>query len=202
MWDIGAVGGGPSAHLGFACQGLLHAFADEHLPNVDVNDLTLGHHAELNPYWPHVLIADAEKVAELLEPERERFGGMSADELARNLQIGEAPLPFMAALEDCCDHLGLAPPWQPQGEDPHDLGVNRQMIDILRLIRSALRGGPRIAQIAEGAWRRREAAVFEARETLAPRPAELMRFERLHDWALFWGPALNHRVLRSDVPRR
>lgn len=196
-WDLGAFIRGPSQHLCFRCRRLLSAFVDEHIPNVDVSDLTLGHHVELDPYWPHVLMADAEEMAKLLEPEHERFEGLSLEEFTKTLEVGEVSTPFIAALEDYCDRLGLVPPWQF-----HDLGLEGKTIDILRLIRNALRGGPRIAQIVEGASRRRKAVVAEVRETLTAQPVELARFERLHDWALFWGPALNHRVLRSDVPRR
>lgn len=204
MWDFGAFGGGPSQFLGNACQGLLHAYVNEHLANVDVNDLTLGHHPELNPYWPHVMVAEAEEMAKLLGAEGERFEGMSLDELTRLLQAREAPPSFIAALEEYCNRLGLVPPWQfhSRGESPLDLGVRRQTVDFLRLIRKALRGGRRIAQIAEKAARQREAAVAEVREALAAKPDELARFERLHDWALFWGPALNHRILRGNVPNR
>lgn len=198
MWGLGA-GLGPTQYLCFKCRSLLSAFVDEHLPNVDVNDLTLGHHPELNPYWPHLLMADTEEMATLLGPERERFEGLSLDELIRTLLVKEAPSPFIVALEECCDRLCLVPPWQFQFPDEitHD-----PTMDILRLIRKALRGGPRIAQIAEEASRRREAVVAEVRETLASRPAELMRFERFYDRTLFWGPALNHRVLRVNVPER
>ncbi|MCY3792644.1 MAG: hypothetical protein OXH63_28005 [Gemmatimonadetes bacterium] len=203
MWDLEAVGVGPSQHLYVTCLDLLHAFVDEYLPNIDINDLTLGHHSDLDPYWPHVLIADAEEMAKLLEPKRELFEGLSLDELIRSLQVAEAPSPFISAFEACCERLCLVPPWQShEGEAPHDLGARLRMKDILRLIRNALRGSRRISQIAEETSQRRAAVVGQVRETLAARSAELTRFERLHDWALFWGPALNHRILRGDVPSR
>lgn len=107
MWDLGAFGGGPAQRLAPRCRELLSAFVDEHLPNTDLNDLLSGHHAELDPYQPHVMIAEAEKVAQLLEPERDRFQDLTLDELIRTLEAGDAPLPFMAAFEESCNRFAL-----------------------------------------------------------------------------------------------
>lgn len=203
-WGVWAFFFGPAQHMMNPCRLLLDAFVAENLTGVDVNDLLQGHHPDLDPYWPHVMKADAEEMAKLLEPERKRFEGLSAEELVVMLEEQQAPAPFVAALDACCDHLGLVPPWQfhTLGEAPRERWAIRQTTDILRLVSSALRGSPPIARIVEETTRRREAAMVRAREILAASPVEVTRFERLHDWALFWGPALNHRVVRPDVPRR
>ncbi|MDP6040053.1 MAG: hypothetical protein QGG64_16000 [Candidatus Latescibacteria bacterium] len=137
---------------------------------------------DIGAFWPHVLIAKAEEMAKLLEPER--FEGLSLDELIRTVEVGEAPIPFIAALEDCYERFCGIPP------------------DILRLVRNTFRGGLPIAQVAKEASQRREAVVDEVRESLASSADALVRFERLHDWTLFWGPALNHRIPRGNVPVR
>jgi len=219
-WGLG-VGLGPAQHLAHRCRELLSAFVDEHLPNTDLNDLLSGHHAELDPYQPHVMIAEAEKVSQLLESERDRFQDLTLDELIRSLEAGDAPLPFMEALEESCNRFALVPPWQFKSiavsqtgtrmadGDPHEprdvygTSLRWHSIQFLRLVRSALKGNTKIAQVVEETTLRREAVVAEARQALTARkPDELPRFERIHDWALFWGPALNHRVLRADVPGR
>ena len=204
IWDRHALGVGPSQHLCFVCRPLLVDFVAEHLPGFDIDDLTLGHHPDLEPYWPHVMVMHAEEMAALLGSDRERFEGLSLDGLTRVLELGEAPSPFIEALEACCDRLCLVPPWQFQsrGDTPYDLGVRQQSTDFLRLIRSALRGGRQISQLAEEALQRREKVVGEVREALTAQSAEFTRFERLHDWAMFWGPALNHRILMLNVPAR
>lgn len=204
MWDQHAFSAGPSQYLHVTCLRLLRAFVDEHLPDIDVNDLTLGHHAELDPYAPHALMAEAEEMAELLESERERFSGMSVGEFAEVVHDRDVPLPFIAALEDYCYRVGLEPPPQShlQDEAPQARGVGRERMGILRLVRNALRGERRISQVAEAASGRRDSVVAEIRKSLASRPAEWTRFVRLHDWALFWGSALNHRILRMEVPFR
>ena len=201
MWDLGAFFvAGPAQHLAYRCRELLSAFVDEHLPNTDLNDLLSGHHPELDPYQPHVMIAEAERVAQLLEPERDRFQELSLDEWIRTLEAGDAPSSFMAAFEESCDRFALVPPWRFRSIAA---SLRWHSIQYLRLLRSALKGGPRIAQAVEEMTLRREAMVAEARQALAAcKPDELPHFERLHDWALFWGPALNHRILRADVPGR
>ncbi len=66
-WSLLGDTSGPSQFLAHHCRNLLNDFVDKHTPNVDVNDLTLGHHPALDPYLPHVLMAEAEKMAKLLE---------------------------------------------------------------------------------------------------------------------------------------
>ena len=196
MWEYYAMTAGPSQGMFGTCFNLLRAFVDEHLPDIDVNDLMLGHHAELDPYFPHVLVSDAEGMAQLLEPERDRFEDLSVSELIETLIAGNAPSSFIAALEDYCERSGSLPPSQFETDVTGE--ESWETIRILRLIHNAFIGGRRITEINEKATRRREAVVIEARKALAVQPDTLARFERLHDWALFWGPALNQRA-RGNV---
>ena len=201
MWDQHALSAGPSQHLHGSCLSLLRTFVHEHLPDIDVNDLTLGHHAKLDPYTPHVLMADAEQMADLLRSERERFSGMSVDEFTEIVvHDGGIPPPFIEALDDYCKRVGVEPPLQDGLRQDQD--VSREIKGILRLVCNALRGGRRVSQVAEAASQRRDSVVNEIRETLAARPNEWARFVRLHDWALFWGSALNDRVPRMNVSFR
>ena len=199
-WNQYAFSAGPSQHLHVPCSRLLGDFVNEYLPDVDINDLTLGHHPELDPYAPHDLLEDADEMAELLGAERERFSGMSVGEFVEVVRDGRAPSPFIAALEDYCSRVGLEPP--PQSHHRGEVPRGREKTEILRLVRNALRGGQRIAQVAEDASRRRDSVVAEVRKSLAARPADWARFVRLHDWTLFWGSVLNHRILRMNVPLR
>lgn len=203
-WDVGAATSGPAQHMFNSCRQLLNAFVAEHLTGIDVNELLQGHHPDLDPYWPHVLKVDAEEMAKLLEPEHKRFEGLSAEALIGMLEEREAPAPFVAAFDACCDRLGLVPPWQfhTLGEEPNEQWEIRRLKDLLRLVSSALRGSPPIARIVEETTRGREAAMVRARGILAPSPVELARFGRLHDWALFWGPVLNDRIPRGAVTHR
>ncbi len=121
------------------------------------------------------------------------------DEFIGAMQKKEMQVPFAAALEDFCERFCLVPPWK--FGFPCEI-LRDPTCDILRLVRNAIKGAPSVGRILGQTTRRRELVVTVVRETLASQRTELARFERLHDWALFWGPALNHRVLRSDVPTR
>ena len=200
MWEMYAITGGPSQGMFGTCLNLLREFVDTHLPDVDVNDLMLGHHAALEPYFPQVLVTDAENMAQLLEPERERFDGLSLSGWIRALRAGDAPSSFITGLDEHCVRRGLWKPSQFIEIDPYDEGW--ETVLFLRLIRSALKGGQRIVEANEEATRRREAVAAEVGKTLAEQPEELERFERLHDWALFWGPALNNRAWTTVAGRR
>jgi len=198
MWELHAVTAGPSQHLHGTCLRLLREFVDEYLLNVDVNDLMLGHHADLEPYWPHVLVGDAENMAQLLEPERDRFENLDQNEMIEKVKAGDVPAPFIAALDAYCDRFGLVPPKELDTSAPD---VRWATHHILRLIRNAFRGGRRIAEMSQEAYKRRKEIVTRIHNMLVAQPDALSRFERLHDWALFWGPALNHRA-RANVTGR
>lgn len=199
VWSLLGDTSGPSQFLAHHCRNLLNDFVDKHTPKVDVNDLTLGHHPALNPYFPHVLMGEAEKMAKLLEPERKRFESLSMNEFVAAMFEKDMQEAFAAALEDFCGRFCLVPPWQ--FEFPCEI-LRDPTCEILRLIRNAIKGAPSVGRVLEETTWRREAALAEIRETLASQTAELRRLERLYDWALFWGPALNQRVLRSGVPTR
>ncbi len=199
MWEIYAITGGPSQGMFGTCLNLLRSFVDQHQPDVDVNDLMLGHHAELDPYFPQMLVTEAEEMAQLLEPDRERFEDLSSSEWVNALTAGDAPSSFIEALDEYCGRYGLLPPSEFQ-TDPHD--ERWETVNFLRLIRNALKGGQRIKEANEEATRRREHVTAEVCKRLADRPEALERFKRLHDWALFWGPALNNRAWTTVAGRR
>ena len=204
IWDIGSVIAGPTQQMAHNCRELLEDFVEQNLPGVDVSDLSLGHHAALKSYWPHVLVAEADAIAKRLGPVDRRIGDLSLKEFTVSLERGEVASGFLSALEIWFDRLGLTPPWKfhVEEDDVYGKGQKSHSIQILRILRNALKGGLPIERIQREATLWREDVVTEVRGKLAGRPDELARFERLYDWNLFWGPELNERVLRGDVPSR
>lgn len=200
MWDLLAFTTGPSQYLCHVCRPLLESFVITHLPSLDVDDLTLGHHEDLDPYWPHVLVQEGEQLARLLisAPGDFAMARVGRQELESALRRQALPAPFLNAFGDLCARLGLDLPW----DLPLDQEFERTSSDMLRHIRNALSGTRPIAEIADECERLRAATVVRVRLQLAANPSILQRFERLLDWTVFWGPALNHRVLCFDVPTR
>ena len=181
-----------------ACVRLLTAFVEEHLPGIDSSDLLAGHHSDLDPYFPDLLVGEAERMAQLLGPERDRFAGLDQSGFIRALIAGDAPHPFIAAIEAHCELFGLLPPSQFEN-DAHN--ESWQTVDILRLIRSSLKSGRRVQEMNDDTMRRREEVVAGVHKRLADQPEAWERFERLQDWVLFWGPALNNRARASVTGR-
>ena len=218
MWDLGSAGAGPAQHLAHRCGELLSVFVAEHLPHTDLNDLLPGHHPDLEPYQPHVMLEEAQDAAQQLGPVRERWEGLTLGEWIRKLEAEDAPMSFLSELAASCERLALVPPWRfksilaspadtmgkgatHESGDVYGTSLRWHSIQYLRLIRSSLIGSRKIAEVVAEVTHRRDEAVAAARGFLEIRnPGELPRFDQYHDWALFWGPALNHRILRTAVP--
>ena len=192
MFDVFALGGGPSQIISVVCNGLLRDFLANYLPDCTMEDLLQGHHPDLDPYFPQVQVAHAERLAQFVGADRRAFDEMNMPQLIDYLTQKHMDSPFIQAFEDYCSSLGLVPPsrfvdtdgteWQPY-------------YGMLQMVRGALKGqGHNTQTIQEQVTRRREECVSAARQILAKETPELLqRFEQLLDWAYFWGPALNNR---------
>jgi len=195
-FDMYSLTFGPSQILLHVCGNLLRDFLAQFLPDCKVEDLAQGHHPDLDPYFPQVEVAKAEKLAESVDADRRAFVEMDMRELYVYLAKRGMDSPFVQAFEEYCnDYGGVMPP--SRFTDP-DGGEWELYSHWLKLVRGALKGKDGNTQTVheqhEQVTRRREACVAVARQMLTEaNPDELPRFERLLDWALFWGPAINNR---------
>jgi len=180
----------PGQVLTAVCNRLLQDFIGRHLPGCEMADLLQGHHPDITPYYQQVQVEAAEKLAHAVG-DRQAFMAMDLSELVAHLAEEKADSPFILAFERYCDDMRLAPPNRSAGTAD---GWQRHR-GMLQLVRGAIRAwGRDTRKVQEEAASRREAALATARRTLAAKaPDQLARFERLLDWAYFWGPALNDR---------
>ena len=153
-------------------------------------DLLQGHHPDIKPYYQQAQVEAAEKLADAVD-DRQAFMAMDLSELIVHLAEEQADAPFTLAFERYCDDMKLTPPHRAAVVAD---GWQRHR-GMLQLVRGALRAwGRDTRRLQQEAARRREAALATARQTLeAKNSGQLPRFERLIDWAYFWGPALNDR---------
>lgn len=180
----------PGQVLTAVCNRLLQDFIERHLPGCEMADLLQGHHPDITPYYQQAQVEAAEKLADAVD-DRQAFMAMDLSKLIVHLAAEKADAPFILAFERYCDDMGLTPP--NRSAVPAD-GWQRYR-DILHLVRGAIRAwGRDTRKVQEEAASRRQVALATARQTLeAKKLDQLPRFERLLDWAYFWGPALNDR---------
>lgn len=197
VFDSGSLtGSGPVQTLFMFCSGLLQRFLKAHLPEYDTEHLLQGHHSELEPYFPHVQIKEAEKLVEHIGEGtiRKAFEKMDVQTLYGYVLRECEASPFLDAYEIYCDRFGLIPPSRSRelifggGPEPNHAVV-------LMLIQNALQGKHSgIEKMHRQATQNRKVVEAEIRQALVKKGSDvLQRFEQLLDWALFWGPALNDR---------
>ena len=97
---------------------------------------------------------------------------------------------FMAAFADYCKRFGLYMP-----DHRLTLGAGERHRDAIGLVQDVLSDlSIDMEALHEQATRQRQAYAEEIRQMLAERAPDMIpRFEKLLDWALFWGLALNDR---------
>ena len=190
LFDLFGLLAGPGQVLTAVCNHLLQDFIGRHLPGCEMADLLQGHHPDITPYYQQVQVEAAEKLAHAVG-DRQAFMAMDLSELVAHLAEEKVDSPFILAFERYCNDMGLIPPNRSAGTAD---GWQRHR-SMLQLVRGAIRAwGRDTRKVQEEAASRREAALATARRTLAAKaPDQLTRFERLLDWAYFWGPALNDR---------
>jgi hypothetical protein len=191
-FDALSLHGGHSQVLSAVCDQLLRGFLTTYRPDCTVEELLQGHHPDIEPYFPEVQVAHAERLAEALGADRRTHMEMDMQDLVLHLAREDLNSPFVRAFEDYCTDVGLVPP--SRFTDPQGAQWQRYT-EMLHMVRAALKKPGRTVQaMQEQVARRREASVAAARQRLSrEHPDQVQRFERLLDWAFFWGPALNNR---------
>ena len=191
LFDLNSVEDPPQSLFGVTFP-LLQDFVAQHLPGYESAQLVQGYHPDLEPYYPHAQFMEAKRLAQAIGQRsiRRDFEDMEPGPLIAHLLEKYADSPFMALFGDYCSRFGLfTPDWLQQME------AGERHRDIIRLVQGMIRGQDiDIATIHKQTTRQRQARVTEVRQNLnANAPENLPRFERLLDWALFWGPALSDR---------
>ncbi len=199
-FDIYSLGIGPSQGLFGVCIGLLRSFVSKYLPDFDADHLIQGHHPDLDPYYPHVQILEAQELAQSTGQDaiRHAFETMDVQALFLHLVGEHGSSPLMAAYEDYCGRFGMTPPSRYDEITPNEMSVHYAT---LLVVREAMRGrSSGVMAKHEQATQRRQEHEAKVRTALAEKdPDALPRFDRLLDWVLFWAPALNDRAW-SSVP--
>ncbi len=190
--DLHAISAGPAQSLFGTTYNLLRDFLEQQAPDHNIDSLIQGHHPDLEPYYPHAQVAEAKKLARTIEPGpvRRAFETMQPAALITHLFEEHEASPFMTAFADYCSRFGLYMPDHRTG-----LEAGERHRDALSMVQDVLRDpGEDLAAMQIRAIQRRHACAGEIRQTLKRRaPGCLPRFDKLFDWALFWGPALNDR---------
>lgn len=190
--DLIGITAGPSQSLFGTTRNLLRSFMEQYAPDYEMDRLMQGYHPDLEPYYPYVQIAEAKKLAETIEegPVRRAFEKMEPAELFIHLFEEHEIAPFMIAFADYCKRFGLYMP-----DHRRTLGAGERHRDAIRLVRDVLSGQDvDMTGLHERATCQRQTYAGEIRQMLTDTtPEVLSRFEKLYDWALFWGPALNDR---------
>ena len=114
-FDLSSFGGGPSQYLFIMTIVLLRNFVSHYMPDYEADRLIQGHHPDLDPYYPHVQILEAEKLAQSIGQGtvRRAFEQMDVQELLTYLMEQPLPSSFLQAYEDYCCRFGLIPLSRP-----------------------------------------------------------------------------------------
>ena len=195
MFDLQSMGIGPAQGLFGTCISLLRGFLSESVPGLNPDLLMLGHHPDLDPYYPHARILAAEELGESIsgDPIEEAFEKMNTQSLLLHLVDKQGVSSFVQAYGDLCDRFGLIPPSRYGEMGTHEKAGH---YSLLLVIRDAWQGKTSgLVAMHEQATQRRLAYETEVRKKLAENdPNALPRFELLLDWVTFWAPALNDRA--------
>jgi hypothetical protein len=190
--DIDGITSGPAQGFFGTTHSLLQGFMEHYVPGYEADGLIQGYHADLEPYYPHTQMMEAKKLAQTVGegPVRYAFETLEPAELFIHLFEEHGASPFLVAFEEYCERFGLYMP-----DHRLNLGAGERHRDAIGLVQNVLRGQDiDITALHENATRQRQACAGEVRQILADQvPEELTRFDKLFDWALFWGPALNDR---------
>ncbi|MBV7334552.1 hypothetical protein KFU94_41210 [Chloroflexi bacterium TSY] len=200
-FDLSCLTGGASAALHGVCNDLFHGFVAQHLPDVNVDALKQGHHPDLEPYFPHVQVLEAEALASTIGegPIRDAFETMDVQSIFQYLLEHPDASPFARAYTAYCERCSLVPPTRPDAIIPKQKAIHYSVIQVARDAFLGKSSG--LAANHEQAMQRRRACAAELRQILAEKePGLVPRFEHLLDCIFFWLPSLNDRGWAS-TPR-
>ncbi|MFN8493084.1 MAG: PEP/pyruvate-binding domain-containing protein [Caldilineaceae bacterium] len=201
-FDLTCLTIGPPQCLFGVCIDLLAGFLAEHLPGLNADSLWHGHHPDLEPYYPHVQVQEAEAlVAAIGEGEiRRAFAELDGQSLFQYLIEHAASAPFVRAYDAYCERFGLVPLNRHDEIFPAEKVIHYSVIQIIQDAFFGKSAG--VAANHEQAMRRRQAGEAEFRQALAQKDPDLLpRFEQMLDWVSFWAPVLNDRAWAS-VPEK
>lgn len=201
IFDLTCFTAGPSATLHHVCNDLFNSFVTQFLPDVQVNALKQGHHPDLEPYFPHVQVQEAEALASTIGegPIRDTFESMDVQSIFQYLLEHPDASPFARAYGAYCERCSLVPPNRPDEIIPKQKAIHYSVIQVAR--DAFLGKSTGLAAKHEQAMQRRRAYETELRQILAKQePDSLPRFEHLLDCIFFWLPSLNDRGWAS-APR-
>lgn len=193
-FDLGCQTIGPPQCLFGICINLFDDFLAHHLPDLNADALKQGHHPDLEPYYPHAQIQEAEALAAAFDQDaiRQVFEAMDIQSIFQYLVEHNDSSPFAHAYDAYCERLGLVPLKRHDEIRPNEDAIH---FAALQVIRDAFLGkaGSLVTNNEKVSQHRRECEA-QFRQVLAKHePAYLGRFERLLDWLYFWAPALNDR---------
>ncbi|MFA6109993.1 MAG: PEP/pyruvate-binding domain-containing protein [Candidatus Latescibacterota bacterium] len=189
-FDFNALSFGPAQHLGWRCSQLLGHFLQQ-TGSAVTSDALLEGGASL---WFERTRALQQLAREIDEDfVREALLHQPLDQVRVFLMEHHPDCRFLARYEKLCWEFCLTPPsLASRGQDP---GIFNEA-QILFAVRSVLVD---VASDIEAAWarsrQRAAACADEVRRELSGDAVRLARFERLLDWARYWGPALEDRML-------
>lgn len=191
-FDLMSFGAGPVGMLFGVCNALFEDFLSKHLPDVNTDPLKLGHHPDLDPYYPHVQVQEAETLAAAIGqgPIHQAFAEMDVQSLFQYLVEHTDSLPFVRAYDAYCERFGLVPLHRHDEIVSEEKAIHYSVIQVVRDAFLGKRSG--VAARHEQAMGRRQEYVTEIRQILAQKePALLPHFEQRLDWVFFWLPVLN-----------
>lgn len=189
-FDFNSLSYGPAQFLGGHCDRLLARFLQQ-IGSEVTSDALVGGERSL---WYEKTRA-LQRLAREIDEDfvRDAFLTRPLDQVRPFLAERHPDCRFLARYEMLCWEYGLTPPSLAQRGEQTGIFDEAQ---VLFAIRSVLTG---TATDIEAAWNesheRSEVLADAVRRELSGNEVGLARFERLLDWARYWGPALDDRTL-------
>jgi len=189
-FDFEALSFGPAQSLGGQCQELLLHFLQQIDSAVRPEALMEG----VTSLWYERNRA-LQQLAREIDEEfvRESFLNLPLDRVQSFLMEQHPDCRFLARYEKLCWDFGLTPPsFAKRGEKT---GIFDEVQPLFTIRSVLLDAASDIEDVWSKSRERAAACADEVRRELAGDAEQLARFERLLDWARYWGPALNDRTL-------
>ena len=189
-FDFEALSWGPAQSLGGQCQELLRHFLQQIDSAVRPEALMEG----VTSLWYERNRA-LQQLARAIDEAfvRESFLNLPLDRVQSFLMEQHPDCRFLVRYEKLCWDFGLTPPsFAKRGEKT---GIFDEMQPLFTIRSVLLDAASDIEEVWSKSRERAAACADEVRRELAGDAEQLSRFERLLDWARYWGPALNDRTL-------
>jgi len=193
LWDLNAFGwSGPQA-LGWMCEGALDHLLGEHLLG-DRADTAVLLGGGSDSYTFRVSKAQQALGREIRETVVvEAFEGLPLDRVVPHLREAAPDCDFLARFESFCWEFGKTPPsWLDR---PSFWSADAVDVQIVSAVKNAWRGKSRDVEAMQARSRaQRQQQEREIHAALGEAGSDAPeRFDRLLEWARYWGQALNDR---------